>query len=73
MKLSQTSSRETLKNITDDSDNLRKEAKVLVTENKSLKEKSSNQYAELQRLENALATSEIHGKSYAEKVNNFMS
>lgn len=68
MKLSLNSFRETLQKMTNDSDDLRKEAKVLLTENKSLKEKNSNQYAELQRLENALASSEIHGKTYAEKV-----
>eukprot|EP00112_Aurelia_sp_Birch-Aquarium-sp1_P006074 Seg168.2 transcript_id=Seg168.2/GoldUCD/mRNA.D3Y31 product="Serologically defined colon cancer antigen 8" protein_id=Seg168.2/GoldUCD/D3Y31 len=60
--------RETLQKMTNDSDNLRKEAMVLLTENKSLKEKNSNQCAELQRLENALANSEIHGKTYAEKA-----
>lgn len=66
--MSRNSFRETLQKMTNDSDDLRKEAKVLLTENKSLKEKNSNQYAELQRLENALASSEIHGKTYAEKV-----
>ena len=68
--ISQNSFRETLKKITSDNDNLRAEKNVLLTENNSLKEKNSKQYAELQRLENALAMSEVHGKSYGEKVRN---